>query len=190
MARSRRNPLAALARFARARQGATAVEFAIVALPFMILLFGIIELGTVFLVSATLDNATDRAARMIRTGEFQTSGNVSINDFKALVCQRMAFLSSPCVGTLKVNVRTFNSFNDVSAAEGIGGGTFDEADGCWSLGKPTDIVLVETRYEWTLFTPLLDRALENMGDGKRAISSIATFRNEPYSDEEPVGAGC
>ena len=190
MARSRRNPLAALARFARARQGATAVEFAIVALPFMILLFGIIELGTVFLVSATLDNATERAARMIRTGEFQTGGNTSKDDFRGLVCGRMAFLSSPCVATLKVDVRTFDSFNDVAAAAGIGGATFEEDDGCWSLGKPTDIVLVETRYEWTLFTPLLDRALENMGDGKRAITSVATFRNEPYSDEDPVGAAC
>jgi len=190
MARSRRNPIAVFRRFARARQGATAVEFAIVALPFTMLLFGIIELGTVFLVSATLDNATDRAARMIRTGEFQTSGNVSKNDFKALVCQRMAFLSSSCAGTVKVNVRTFDSFNDVANAAGIGGETFEEDDGCWSLGKPTDIVLVETRYEWTLFTPLLDNALENAGEGKRAITSVATFRNEPYSDEDPVGAAC
>ena len=58
-------PLAALRRFAKAQRGATAVEFAIVVVPFMILLFGTMELGMVFLVSTTLQNATDNAARQI-----------------------------------------------------------------------------------------------------------------------------
>ena len=34
-----------LKRFARARRGATAVEFAMVAVPFLALVFGIFELG-------------------------------------------------------------------------------------------------------------------------------------------------
>ena len=52
-----------LLRFAAARRGTTAIEFAIIALPFCVMLFGIIELGMVFLVSVTLQNATDNAAR-------------------------------------------------------------------------------------------------------------------------------
>ena len=63
-----------LRRFGSARRGATAVEFAFVALPFLTLLFAVLELGMVFLVSTTLQNAADAAGRQIRTGELQGSG--------------------------------------------------------------------------------------------------------------------
>jgi Flp pilus assembly protein TadG len=190
MARSRFHPLAALRRFVRARQGATAVEFALVAMPFLILLFGIIELGLVFLASATLDLATDRAGRMIRTGEFQTSGASTQNDFKAAVCSRMSWLSSACVGNLALDVRTFDNFTDLSDTEALGNEDFEEESTCFTTGNPGDIVLVRTYYTWKLFTPLLDDGLDNTGNGKRRITAVATFRNEPYSDDDAVGASC
>lgn len=190
MAKTRMHPLAALRRFARARRGATAVEFAIVALPFALLLFGIIELGCVFLVSATLDFATDRAARMIRTGEFQTSGAASKADFKSQVCQRMSWLSSACAGNLSVDVQTYSNFTDVSNAANVTADALKNDTTCFTTGNPGDIVLVRTFFTWSLFTPMLDNALDNTGDGKRRISAIATFRNEPYSSDDPVGASC
>nr|QQZ50148.1 hypothetical protein JKL49_27005 [Phenylobacterium glaciei] len=51
---------------------------------------------------------------------------------------------------------------------------------------------MRTYYEWDVFTPLLDKALVNMGtsSNKRLISTVATFRNEPYSTATPVGAKC
>lgn len=190
MAESRFHPLAALRRFVRARRGATAVEFALVAMPFMVLMFGIIELGCVFLVSATLDLATDRAARMIRTGEFQTSGATSKSDFKNQICSRMTWLSSACSSNLSVDVQTFDNFTDLSGAETVDPDAIKNDATCFTTGKPDDIVLVRTFFTWSLFTPLLDNALDNTGDGKRRISSVATFRNEPYSDEDAVGASC
>jgi len=190
MAEGRIHPLAALRRFARARRGATAVEFALVALPFTLLLFGIIELGCVFLVSATLDFATERAGRMIRTGEFQTSGSSSKDDFKSQVCTRMSWLSSACAGNLAVDVQTFDNFTDLGGAENVDSEDLDADSTCFTTGNPGDIVLVRTYFTWTLFTPLLDNALDNTGDGSRRIMSIAAFRNEPYSDDEAVGASC
>jgi len=190
MARGRIHPLAALRRFARARRGSTAVEFALVSAPFLLLLFGIIELGCVFMVSATLDVATERAARLIRTGEFQSSGAVTKNDFKAQVCQRMSWLSSACAGNLAIDVRTFTAFNDVNGAPILDNDDFDANNTCFSTGAPGDIVLVRTYYNWNLFTPLLDDSLDNTGDGQRRVMSVATFRNEPYNDDDAVGAAC
>ena len=45
-----------------------AVEFAIIGIPMLMLMFGVLELALILLVSATLDSATDFAARNIRTG--------------------------------------------------------------------------------------------------------------------------
>jgi Flp pilus assembly protein TadG len=181
-------PRAAIAAFARARRGSTAVEFAFVSIPFLILLFGILELGAVFMVSTSLEDATDRAARQIRTGEFQSSGAATKADFITLVCSRMAALSTSCTANLSVDVRTFTTFTTASQTAQITGGNFDKNTTCWSTGQPTDIVLVRTFYEWKLFTPMLDAALQNMGNGKRLIGAVATFRNEPYNNNAPAGA--
>ena len=66
-----------LARFAKTRRGSAAVEFAMVALPFLALIFGILELSMIYLVSTTLENATADTARKIRTGELQTAGGAT-----------------------------------------------------------------------------------------------------------------
>jgi Flp pilus assembly protein TadG len=62
------------ARFARDRKGATAVEFAFVAAPFFLLVFAILEIALIFFASAIIEEAVADAARDIRTGELQSSG--------------------------------------------------------------------------------------------------------------------
>jgi Flp pilus assembly protein TadG len=183
-----------LHRFARARRGAVAVEFAFVIFPFLLLLFGIVELALVFTVSTTLEAATESAARRIRTGEFQTGASTSKVDFRDLVCQRMSWLQASCASTLIVDVRTFavDDFTSLAANTPQPGSTFDPNTTCFSPGKPTDLVLVRTYFPWKLFTPLLNAGLQNMGAGssKRLISAVATFRNEPYSNDAAQGAKC
>lgn len=192
----RRSPSSRLrqfrSRFVRAEHGATAVEFALVSLPLLLMIFGLLELAMVFLVGATLESATERAARQIRTGEFQTSADSSATNFKAIVCGNMSWLSSRCASDLWLDVRTFSNYGTAAAAAPINPTTFDPVNHppCFSPGQPTDIVLVRAYFEWGLFTPLLDAALENMGggSGKRLISSTTAFRNEPYSATPPQGA--
>jgi len=179
-------------RFLRVERGATAVEFALVSLPMLVMVFGLLELARVFLVGLTLDNATQIASRQIRTGEFQTSGGTSKANFKTLVCSNMSWLQSKCTADLWLDVQTFANFSDLAAAPSPASTTFNPNTLCFSAGQPTDIVLVRAFFEWDLFTPLLDGALENMGggSGKRLISSTTAFRNEPFNTTPPVGAKC
>lgn len=187
-----------LARFARAERGATAVEFGIVALPILVMIFGLLELALVFVVTTTLDTATQLAARQIRTGNFQTSANNTRADFKTLVCGGMTWLSSKCPTDLFLDVQTFSDFNSLATVPPVDPTTFNPGAAnnptptCFSPGQPTDIVLVRAYFEWDLFTPLLNNALENMGSGsgKRLISSTTAFRNEPYNTNPPAGASC
>ncbi len=168
------------ARFARAERGATAVEFAFVALPFLGLIFAVVELGLVFLVGTTLENATETAARQIRTGELQSAGG-SAATFKAAVCAQMSWLGSDCTANLSVDVRTYTTFTSVTSTSVLTNGAVDPAKQTFSTGGPEDIVLVRTFYQWTIFTPLLNAGLINLSGNKRLISSTATFRNEPYT---------
>jgi Flp pilus assembly protein TadG len=180
-----------LRRFWRAREGATAVEFAFVAAPFLLLLMAIVELSLVFIVSTGLDGATAAAARQIRTGEFQNGGATSKDDFQALVCSRLPVLPGTCSSDLYVDVRTFATFNDLSADLQQDGATFNAGNTCFSPGAARDIVMVRTYYMWPLITPGMTAAFANNSDGtKRMLTSVAVFRNEPYNDNPAVGAKC
>ena len=183
-------------RFARAEGGVTAVEFALVSVPLMMLVFGILELGLVMLVITTLDGATQTASREIRTGRFQTSltqPDVSAAGFKALICSKMTWLSTQCSTQLVVEVQTFANFSALASAPPPPATYFDATHPtapCFSPGQPGDIVLVRAYYNWKLFTPLLSVALDNTGAGTDRLLSTTAFLNEPYNSNPPQGAKC
>jgi Flp pilus assembly protein TadG len=186
-------------RFARAERGVTAVEFALVSLPMLVLVFAVLELGLVLLVVATLDSATQSAARDIRTGEFQTATatpDITPAGFKALVCNKMSWLSSQCSAQLVLDVQTFSNFNGlanpppVAATAFLPPGNVNRTATCFSAGQPGDIVLVRAYFDWKLFTPLLNVALDNTGTGSHRLTSTTAFRNEPFNGNPPVGAKC
>lgn len=185
--------LAVLRRFGRAREGATAVEFAIVAIPMLMMIFGMIELGLVLLVSTTLDTATDFATRDIRTGVFQSSTTGTHQVFKDRVCANMTWLKSSC-GGLAVEAETFDEFADVNQAPLVNPTTFkpEDAPRCWAVGNAGSIVLVRVYYRWKIFTPLLNSSLVNGGAGSdtRLLTAATVFRNEPYTGDPTAAADC
>jgi Flp pilus assembly protein TadG len=171
-----------ISRFARAREGTTAIEFAIIATPFLMLMFGIIELGMVFMVSTTLQNATDNASRKIRTGEFQTSGASAKTDFQALVCANMNWLQSDCPTKLSIDVQVFPTFAALSGSGPADPTKFDPTKTSYTVPAASQIVLVRAYYDWSIFTPLLNAALvnEGAGSGRRLIGAAAAFQTEPF----------
>lgn len=169
-----------LGRFGRALDGSTAVEFGFVALPFLTLLFATMELGLVFMVSTTLQNAADTAARRIRTGELQ-AGNGDKAAFKTAVCNEMAWLGTGCSTNLTVDVRTFTTFTGATVSDPLTNGAVDETKTQFTPGAAEDIVLVRVYYTWSLITPLLNSGMQNLSNGKRLISATVTFRNEPWA---------
>lgn len=182
-----------LARFPRAAEGATAVEFALIAFPFFLLLFAIIEVALVFMVSTSLENSLARSARTIRTGELQT-GNAAratprtpaelANEFRTEICANLGWLQGQCASNLSVDVRTFAQFNTVNGPDPVrtngGNTTFDETALAFQPGGPSTIVLVRAFYRWRVVTPLLSPGLIDLSDGSHLVLATAIFRSEPY----------
>jgi Flp pilus assembly protein TadG len=178
-------------RLAEDRKGATAIEFALISIPMMMLMLGVIELGLILLVSVTLETATEFTARDIRTGVFQMSGANSKNDYKAKVCRNMSWLSGMCTTKLYVETQTFDTFNSAGASAPAEPSAFDPTKTCWSPGNPEDIVLVRTYFEWPIITPLLKPVFTDYGSGARLLSSARLFRNEPFNPSlKKAGAKC
>jgi Flp pilus assembly protein TadG len=143
-------------------------------------------------VSMVLETATEEAGRMIRTGQFQTSGASTKADFKTLVCSQMSWFRANCESKMGVEVETFgvDDFEAMAARTAPNLTGYPNITTCFAPGNPGDVVLVRTLYEWKLFTPLLNRALVNVGEGTRVISTVAAFRNEPFNNGNPTGAQC
>jgi Flp pilus assembly protein TadG len=156
------------------------VEFAIVALPFFALLFGVIELGFLFLVATMLDNATADAARQIRTGELQTAGGGTAASFAGLICADLSWLPS-CSSNLSVNVQTFSSFSSMTPTNPVTNGVLaNQNTMSFNPGGASQIVLIQSFYRWQLFVPALDTPATPINGGAALVTATAAFRNEPY----------
>src|SRR5262245_60048242 len=104
-----------LTRLCRDRRGVAALEFALIALPCLILSFGILEVGCIFWGNYELDNLTTSAARLIRTGEAQ-SGKLSQAQVVARICSGAVLLTN-CTTKLKLSVQTFANFSSVTGPD-------------------------------------------------------------------------
>ena len=165
-------------RFGKSDRGVTALEFALVGGPFIYLLGVIFETGLMLFAEYAIENGVARAARMIRTGQVQKA-SMSASAFKDEVCGSLnAFLD--CDSRLKVDVRKFTAFSDISVPEPVddeGNVTVDEN---FQTGGPMEVVVVRAYYDWKLIMPGISQ-LSNISGGRRLLSAGAVFRNEPYS---------
>ena len=185
---NRSGPRAIWQELRRDEKGATALEFALVAVPFLSLLYGIIGVGLFFFTTFSLENAIEQAARTLRTGQAQSAaaaGNQTQSQaadaFKAAVCSYVPSFVD-CAGKLRVNVLNFPSSAAITPAsipQCLTGGSLS-ATSSFSPGEASVVVLVWLCYEWemTKIIPFLD--LSNMGNGSRLIQASTTFRTEPY----------
>ena len=166
-------------RFIREHNGAAAVEFALIAVPFLALLFAILETALVFFAGQTLEAAVSDASRLIMTGQAQTAG-YSQADFKTQVCNRIAGLFD-CSGGVYVDVKQYSSFTSVNNTSPVTDGTFDTTKMAYVPGGPGCIEVVKLYYQWPVYVSLLGNNLSNLNGSKRLLVATAVFRNEPYS---------
>ncbi len=164
-------------RFLRDIKGATALEFALVATPFLFTLFAILEVALIFFVSSALESGVQEASRTIRTRELQMSGG-GLAEFRQRVCDTTSGFIS-CDADLNVDVRTYPAFADADMSPPV------DADGnpipgVFNPGGPLQVVVVRVYYVWRVHTPGLGLILGNIGStNSRLLLSTAAFRNEP-----------
>lgn len=173
--------------FFRCRNGATAVEFALVAAPFMALLVAILQSALVFFASRVLDEVTEEASRYIMTGQAQ-QGGITQSGFGTYICtgsNTSALVSAlfTC-SKIMVNVQNYADFSSASTTSPTL--SFNPTTGAvtnaWSYntGNPGDIVVVQVMYQWPVVLGPLSMNLSNLSNGNRLLVSTAVFKSEPY----------
>jgi Flp pilus assembly protein TadG len=170
--------LTAIGHFRRDPSGASALEFALIAFPLILLLLAALEVGIVYFANFSLENATTQGARLIRTGQAQTQ-KFDAAKFKSEVCKH---LSAPisCAG-LRLDVRHFSKFGDAALTEPLDGDGNLKTNFAYEPGEGSDVVIVRAFYEWDVTAKLPKQiGLSNMGNGNRLLAATVAFRNEPF----------
>ena len=206
----RRPLLSHLVHAVQSRRGAVALEFALTAMPFIFMLFAIIESGLIFVAQIDLSNATMNLARQIRTGNVMAAGlssstsgtSLSLSDFKKTICNSMQFIpTSTCVNQLQVDMHTQMIFGSGQTASlPIVNLNFNNSALCYYSGQAGSIVELRVFYLWQVFTPLIMKALVNAqsytvggtttNGSFHVITSAEAFRVEQNSSGSNAGGGC
>lgn len=162
----------------RNRDGSAAIEFAMVAMPFFLMMFALLELGMVFVVDSVLANATFETGRLVRTGQAGAAA-MTREQFRTDLCSRMSVFSADCENRLSVDVRVIPTFATPLPDPMEDGETFDEGQLGFDYGAPGSLVVVRVWYKQPLVTTFLSQGLSRLGDGSSRLMSTTAFRNEP-----------
>lgn len=164
----------------RDERGMVAVEFGLLAAPFFMLLMGLIEVSLSFAAGVVLEGASADAARLIRTGQAQTSADPEAM-FRERLCDKVGIMldcDSIQYEVIRVEPNSFSgaqSYTPVFDDEG------NLVSSGFSTGNSNDVVLIRTVYKYEFLTPYLG-AMMTGSSGKNWVTHMATVvvKAEPY----------
>ncbi len=167
-------------RFWRRREGATAVEFGLIAVPFFLIIMATVQTAIVYMAQQELETVTEQASRYILTDQ---EGNATQTQFAKTVCNQVSALFS-CSG-LMINVVNYGTGTSFSSANTTAPTLTYNPNGTvsntWSFSPGTNgsIVVVQVMYQWPIYLKPFNFNLSNLPNGNRLLMATAVFRNEP-----------
>ena len=174
------------------RSGTTAVEFALVAVPFLIMVLGIMEIGYDLYVQVALDNAVQTAARSVQVGSVKgASGETSAQFVTSAVCPAL----SPGLdcALLTVGVKTIpGGSNYYSNPTPLTLAAASSAGGSICTGQGGQLVILQAWYAGPSFLGGLIPSFSSSSGGNLVhfTTSSAGFVNEYFSGGQSSGVGC
>lgn len=188
-------------RLARSEDGAAAIEFALLALPYFLIIFAIFETFIAFAGEQLVGGAVDDMGRKLRTGQITTTDDtkstyVDQGQFRQLFCDELVVLitcSSSELTTpskLFIDVRNAADFAHIPGSLGNDGttGDVDTSDFGYNPGGPGTTNLVRAVYKWDVLFDLMRpyfstvKLTSDPGSGYYLIMATTAYKNEPFPE--------
>jgi Flp pilus assembly protein TadG len=170
--------------FIRDEKAATAVEFAMVAPLFFLMLGVVLETGLMMFTEYVLQTSVQEAARLVRTGQAQEQ-KMTAARFKDEVCD-LAGIIIDCKSDVTVYMRADTNFTTLTAnvPSFLSIGPGDDGTpgaGMNDCGAPSESVALIATYDWDFSIPYFMSFLGNRkSDSSRRMAGFAMFKNEPF----------
>jgi Flp pilus assembly protein TadG len=156
---------------------ATAVEFGLVAAPFIALLVAIMQTFLVIFAQQLLQTVVTQSSRLVLTNQ---AASMTQAQFATQVCNQVRIIFD--CNSLMIDVETYASFAAANtSAPTLNFNAQGQVTNSWQFnpGGPGDIVIVRVMYQWSVFGGPLGFNLSNLSNGNRLIMASAAFQNEP-----------
>jgi Flp pilus assembly protein TadG len=170
-------------RFARARDAATAVEFALIAPAFLATLIAVFQTCVFMFAQAVIQNAATQAGRYFLTGQAQNNGCTASQIVNggcgtlAGVCPSALFTCS----NMYIVVQNYSSFSSASTSPpAMYNGTTPITSYAYNPGSPGNIMVVQLIYAWPVIGGPLGFTLANLPNSSAEMVGTSAFRVEPY----------
>jgi Flp pilus assembly protein TadG len=183
-----------IAALAGSRDGSAAIEFALLAIPYFLVIFAIVETFIAFAGEELVSNAVDTMSRKMRTGQI-TLANTDVTAFRTQFCNEISILIK-CSDTeaatpskLYIDVQKFSTFAAIpTTLPKVSSDTYADiktSDFKYLPGGAGTINMVRAYYRWQIITDLIRPYITNVrpSDGSSSyflIVATAAFQNEQY----------
>lgn len=177
------------------KDGASAIEFALVAMPLILTIVGIIEVALILFVDVLMEGAVRDAARFGITG-YTPAGTDRAAVIREIVRKRTVGLID--MTEVKIETLVYQNFSDIGKPEPFtdqppyngrydagepfvdvnGNGKWDSDMGAAGVGGPGAVVVYRVSYDWPILTGLMKPLLGDAGVVHLSVSTAA--RNEPF----------
>lgn len=164
--------------FRKDESGATAVEFALIAVPFILTIFLSLFFGYIYVMTISLDDAINEVGRQIRVGKIEED-KVTKTGFKALVCDEVVFSKDNCLSNLVLDVHSAPDLKDVSQDKPFTDGLPDQTKEKYDPGEGSDYVIVSAYLPATEYITLLN-SFTSLANKELVLTARTVFRNEPF----------
>lgn len=187
---SRRGRKGLLARFRRDRHGGVAIEFAVLAIPFSLLVFAILESCIAFAGQEVMAKVTDDIARQIRTGQLRPA-DLAGGELQRRICDRLEIMVAQDCPGLSVDLRHFDTFAQAAAARFsitngeivlTNAGAPDARGFVVDPGLTASKNMLRVFYRWPVMTDFMAKYTANLNGGKTLHFASVTWQNEPFED--------
>ncbi|MBB2795058.1 UNVERIFIED_ORG: Flp pilus assembly protein TadG [Rhizobium pisi] len=185
---------------ARSRDGAAAIEFALLAIPYFVVIFAILETFIAFAAEELVSNAVDTMSRRMRTGQITynlgRTTDMTQTQFRQAFCDEISILIS-CSATeaatpnkLYLDVQTFATFSAIpTTIPKLSTDRYSDLNTAavkYSPGGAGTINMLRAYYRWEIITDLVRPYITTIrpSDGSMPttylIIATAAFQNEQY----------
>lgn len=168
-------------RFCKHNRGSVAIEFALIALPFFLLIFAVVEITLSFTAEQVMSNVVDDISRQLRTGQLKTTDVSDATKLKARICPLLLMAATPCPD-LEVDLQTYATFKTVPTTIPLkSDNDVDVSALKVNPGGAGTINQLRVFYRWPILTDLMKTRIASIqSQGKTLLFSTATWQNEPY----------
>ncbi|MGA1831153.1 TadE/TadG family type IV pilus assembly protein [Rhizobium wenxiniae] len=194
---SPKSPQPGLKRLFRSKDGAAAIEFALLAIPYFLIVFAIVETFVAYTAEQLVANAVDTMGRKLRTGNITAtvtnppaSTYMNETQFRRAFCGEISILIQCSeaevskASKLFIDAKPYTNFSDMPTTIPMTNGDLNTAGLGFAPGGSGTKNMLRAYYKWDITTDLLRPYISNIrptsGSNYFLIVETSAFRNEDY----------